>query len=463
MTAEQIIGAMNASLVGARLPAVTGFSIDTRTLQPGDLFFAIRGDRLDGQDFVAAAFQKGAAGAVVSEIRPGVSASNSQLLVGDTTAALQQLALDYRRRWGGKVVAITGSAGKTTTKSFTAALLQSRHRVYSNHGNLNNHYGLPLSLIRMPHDTEIAVVEMGMSHAGEIAFLSRIAEPDLGIITNVQPVHLEFFGSIEGIAAAKGELADWLESGGTWTYNADDPLLARRALRHRGRKIGFAVLADTDVRARDVRTASLDRTDLVLEAQGRRVPVSLPMAGRHYVYNFLAAAAAAAALGITPEECAIQAAGLAPASMRGRVLHLGNAATLIDDSYNSNPAALHEMASAAGELRGFLRKVAVVGEMLELGPESGQFHEAAGEALQRAGFDWVIGVQGDASRICSGAVAAGLPASQARFFEESESAGRFAAEICSARDLFLVKGSRGVKMEKVVERLVAAYGTVEAA
>jgi UDP-N-acetylmuramoyl-tripeptide--D-alanyl-D-alanine ligase len=454
--------ALDAKLVGARPPAISGFSIDSRTLQPGDLFFAIKGPRFDGHDFLYSVFQKGAAAAVVSELKPEISPSNSLLRVDDTTVALQKLARQYRQLWGKTVIAVTGSTGKTTTKTFIASVLHSRFKVFSNPGNLNNHYGLPLSLLRMPEDSDVAVLEMGMSALGEIATLSCICEPNIGVITNVQPVHLEFFESLEQIAQAKAELASYLEGRGTWVYNADDQLLAGRAESFRGDKIGFGIAQSASVRSENIRVVDLHRTEFDLLMGRSRLKVVLPVAGKYFVYNFLAAAAVASLMGLTAEEVAARSASLSPAPMRGRIIRLKHSATVIDDSYNSNPAALHEVATSASVLGGYSRRVAVVGEMLELGARSKEFHFNAGLELAQMGYDWVIGVRGHAAEICAGARQGGAADAQVRFFSDSESAAEFVAPFCSSGDLLLVKGSRGVHMEKVVERLVAEYGGAEA-
>jgi UDP-N-acetylmuramoyl-tripeptide--D-alanyl-D-alanine ligase len=461
VTTEQIFRALDAELVGARPPAISGVSIDSRTLQPGNLFFAIKGPVFDGHDFLYAAFQKGAAAAVISDLRPEISASNSLLRVPDTTVALQKLAREYRRLWGKTVVAVTGSAGKTTTKTFIASVLHSRFRVFSNPGNLNNHYGLPLSLLRMPVETEVAVLEMGMSGPGEIATLCCISEPSIGVITNVQPVHLEFFGSIEEIARAKTELADYVENGGTWIYNADDRLLVKRAETFKGKKIGFGTTDDAKIRAENIRIVDLHRTDFDLLLGPSRVRVALPVAGKYFVYNFLAAVAVGSMLGLKTEDSVAAASSLSAAPMRGRVIRLRNSATVIDDSYNSNPAALHEIATSTSMLPGYSRRMAVVGEMLELGSHSKEFHFNAGQEIAQMGFDWLIGVRGYAREICEGARQEGMRDSQVRFYEDSEAAAAFVAQLCASGDLLLVKGSRGVHMEKIVERLTTQFGTTE--
>ncbi|MBI2822307.1 MAG: UDP-N-acetylmuramoyl-tripeptide--D-alanyl-D-alanine ligase [Acidobacteria bacterium] len=460
MTSEQVIQVLNAKPVGGSLPAITGFSIDSRSLQAGDLFFAVKGNRFDGHDFVHAAFQRGAAAAVVSELRPEISASNAQLQVADTTVALQQLARQYRRLWGKTLIAVTGSAGKTTTKTFIASVLHSRHRVYCNPGNLNNQYGLPLSLLRMPRESDVAVLEMGMSSPGEIATLSRIAEPNVGVITNVQPVHLEFFGSLEEVARAKTELVDFLEKTGVFVYNGDEPLLANRAKTFSGKAISFGVTQAARVGAENIRIVDLHRTDFDLLLGKSRVRVTLPVAGKHFVYNFLAAAAVAWILGLAVEEIAAAASSLSPAPMRGRIVPLQNSAVIIDDSYNSNPAALHEVATSAAVLGGYSRRIAVLGEMLEMGAGSREYHLNAGLELAEMGFDWVIGVSGHASGICEGARQGGVAVAQACFFEESDAAAELVSQLCRSGDLILVKGSRGVRMEKVVERLLKDHGGI---
>lgn len=462
MTTDQVFRGLGATLVGARPPAISGFSIDSRTLQPGDLFFAIKGPRFNGHDFLHSVFQKGAAAAVVSELKPEISPNNSQLCVADTTVALQKLAREYRRLWGKTVVAVTGSVGKTTTKSFIASVLHSRFRVYSNPGNLNNYYGLPLSLLRMPEESEIAVLEMGMSALGEIATLSCIAEPNIGVVTNVQPVHLEFFRSLEEIAQAKTELADYLEKNGAWVYNADDSLLMKRVENFQGDSIGFGVAETAKVRAENIHVANLHRTDFDLLMGRSRLHVTLPVAGKYFVYNFLAATAVASLIGLAPDEIVAAAGSLSAPPMRGRIVCLRSSVTIIDDSYNSNPAALREVARSATVWPDYSRRIAVVGEMLELGVRSREFHFNVGVELAQMGFDWVIGVRGHASEICDGARDGGIRDSQVCFFEDTDAAAAFVAQLCSDGDLVLVKGSRAVHMERVVEHLIAKYGIVEA-
>lgn len=458
---REIAAASGGSLLsGSPDLLVRSISIDSRTVAPGDLFFAIIGPRFNAHDFVLQALEHGALGAVVSELRGEYRERGSALLlVDDTTRALQETAALVRSRWPGTVIGITGSTGKTTTKEFTAGLLDGSFRVLKSRGNLNNLYGLPLSLWALGAEHQVAVLEMAMSRRGEIARLAEIARPQIGIYTNIAPVHLEFFESLEDIARAKGEMLDYIGREGTVIYNADDPLLVRLVADFRGEKISYGLQAQADVRGGEVR-CDLDGSRFLLQAAGTRRWAWLPLIGRHNIYNVLAATAAALRLGVDPDLIIARMQHLEPAPMRGQTLRFAEGFVLIDDSYNSNPRALKEMVAALSELPGFSRRIVVAGEMLELGAESARLHEECGRFLAAHSIDLLITVQGQARHIGLGARGS-LGEEKQRFFERGEEAAEFLCSQLRAGDLVLVKGSRGVGLEKVVRAVAQTFRLVQ--
>lgn len=436
--------------------AFPGVSIDSRTVGSGELFFAIKGPRFDGHDFVAEAAARGAAAAVVH--REVVAPPPLGLLrVEDTTKALADLGRHVRLAAAIPVVAITGSAGKTTTKEMTAALLATRGPVLKTEGNLNNQYGLPLSLLRLRGEHTSAVLELGMSAPGELRALALVARPDVAVITNVGAAHLEFFASVDEIAKAKAELLEGLREGGRAVLNGDDPWL-RGIGEARGRDVvWFGRERRWDVSAENSRgTVFGMRFDL--RVAGRTVDVALPLPGPHFVMNFLAAAAAAHVLGIPPEAMAEAATHMAAAPHRGQVRRLREGVTLLDDCYNSNPQAL-EAAVAALVMAPGRRRVAFLGDMLELGPRGPELHREAGERLAGRA-DVLVAVGSLARGFIEGAKRGGLAAGSLYAFPDSAAAALGAPEIVRAGDAVLVKGSRGVCLEAVVDALVAHRGEV---
>src|SRR5207245_4747586 len=338
--AEFISADFAASSLAAQL-SPTGYSIDSRTILPGELFFAVVGERLDGHEYVEAAFERGAIAAVVSK-QYAASAKASQrnlLAVDDTLVALQTLAAAVRRLWGKPVIAVTGSAGKTTTKEIIAHLLAKKFHVMKSQGNLNNHFGLPLQLLKLQPGHEIAVIELGMSHAGEIAALAKLAHPDIGVVTNVAPVHLEFFSSIADIARAKYELIQELHSGATAILNADDEYVSQFGRDFHGKVVHYGIHHQANVSAQQDEPLGARGSRFELVAHSVRQEITLPLLGEHNVYNALAAAAVAMERGLTPSEIAAALATLAPADKRGETLFIAGA-TVIKDCYNSNATAL---------------------------------------------------------------------------------------------------------------------------
>ncbi len=468
-TVEEVARALGVTPPGGvdPLARLAGVSINSRTLARGELFVAIHGPRHDGHNFVVAALEAGAlAGVVAADRLSGYAEPNrSRLLaVPDTLVALQDLAQAVRTRWGRRLAAVTGSAGKTTTKEILAALLCARFRVLKSEGNLNNEYGLPLQLLRLDEADEAAVVELGMSHAGELKCLAEIARPDVGVVTRVAPVHLEFFASVDEIALAKRELIEGLaERESVAVLNADDPRVARFAQVAPGRVVTFGVAERADFRAENIQDRGLSGSEFDFLGPEGRARLNLPLAGRHNISNALAALAAASVWGVGAAEAREIFPKLEATGMRGRVLQYDVGFTAINDCYNSNPVALAAMVELLANTPAAGRHILAAGEMLELGPASAELHHEAGRAAAAGGkLDWIIGVQGDSENFVRGAVEAGHPAARAKFYASSAEAGAFLGNLMERGDVLLVKGSRGVKMERIVEALDARFTRAQA-
>jgi UDP-N-acetylmuramoyl-tripeptide--D-alanyl-D-alanine ligase len=468
-TVEEVARALGVAPPGGLDPVarLAGVSINSRTVARGELFVAIHGARHDGHNFVVAALEAGASAGVVGGDRLSRYAEphRSKLFaVPDTLVALQDLAQAVRARWGRRLAAVTGSAGKTTTKEILAALLAARFRVLKSEGNLNNEYGLPLQLLRLEDADEAAVVELGMSHAGELKRLAEIARPDVGVVTRVAPVHLEFFASVEEIALAKRELIEGLAGRESVAIlNADDPLVARFAQVAPGRVATFGVAERADFHAENIQDRGLNGSEFDFLGPDGRARLRLPLAGRHNISNALAALAAASVWGVGASEAREIFPKLEATGMRGRVLHYDTGLTVINDCYNSNPVALRAMVELLINTPAAGRHILAAGEMLELGPASAELHREAGRAAAATGgLDWMIGVQGEAGNFVRGAIEAGHPASQAKFCESSAEAGSFVENLIEQGDVLLVKGSRGVKMERIVEALDSRFARAHA-
>lgn len=422
---------------------VTGYSIDSRTIGKGELFIAIKGDNFDGHDFVGAAMERGAAAAMVSRDFTG---AGNLLRVSDPLSALQTLARKVREAWGKTVIGVTGSAGKTTTKEAIARVLASKYRVQKSEGNFNNHIGLPLQLLRIEPETEIYVSEMGMNHAGEITALAKIAEPNVGVVTMVAPVHLEFFGSVEGIARAKKELIDALPPEGTAILNGDDDLVRRFNEGRLGRAVYFGLGERSDVRAVNLAEHGAAGSEFEVVAHGERARVKLPLVGRHNVANALAAVASGIEQGVTLQAAAEALGEMKASDKRGEVIEIGGAAA-VNDCYNSNPKALQSMVDALLAMPA-KRHIVVAGEMLELGPAGEELHRECGRYAAERGVTWLIGVRGLAKAMVEAAREKGL---RAEFFESPKEAGAWLAENAQKDDAVLLKASRGVKLERAIE------------
>ncbi len=480
LSLEQIAewtGAQLAIPHGAKAGETTGYSIDTRTLAPGDLFFAIRGERFDAHDFVADALAKGACAAVVASAKARdllpEGHAHPLLLVpeskGDPLVALQTLAAAVRRHWGKRVVAVTGSAGKTTTKEAIATVLATQFRVLKSKGNLNNHFGLPLQLLKLSPEDEVAVVEMGMSAAGEIAALCQIASPDWGVVTNVGNAHAEGFADgIAGVARAKYELVAGLSpqarDRAVAFLNADDVYVSQFGRDFPGRAVYYATksvaAAVADVRAEEIEELGpVGSKFRAVTADGDSASVRLALLGRHNIANALAAIAVGLQAGIPLARCVEAIASLKPEDKRGELMEW-HGATIINDCYNSNPEALQSMIRTLAAVPA-QRRILVAGEMLELGKRAAQLHRECGEAAVAAGIDVVIGVRGLAREIVAGVDAAessktGNGKAISIFVETPQAAGEWLRQNLKPGDAVLLKASRGVRLEQALSALTAA-------
>jgi UDP-N-acetylmuramoyl-tripeptide--D-alanyl-D-alanine ligase len=464
MTAGDVAAATGGRLIGGDPRQEIGrVSIDSRTVAAGDFFVAVRGERFDGHQFVADALSKGAAGALVSDVPSALTRGEGMrapllIAVDDTTRALQDVARDVRRRSGAKVVAITGSAGKTTTKEVAAEFLSARYRVFRNTGNLNNHIGLPLSLLELRARPEIAVVELGMNHPGEILTLVGVAEPDVRVWTNVGDAHLGFFADADAIAGAKAEFLAYARPSDALVANADDPRVMARAEAFTGRLVTFGTASQADVRATRVELRGLDGCAADVRTPAGDVRIETPLLGAGNLSNILAAAAVAIQFDVPLGEIERRASSLRPAHHRGELLRLPGGITLIDDSYNSSPAALKRALDTVAAATGSARKVAVLGEMLELGAHALPLHEECGRAAAAAGLDLLITVGGAAAgAMAEAARSAGMPAPAVVAVPDKQEAADAALRRVRAGDLVLIKGSRGIGTDVVVERLRAEF------
>ena len=443
-----------ASASGVGAIVAQGYSIDSRTIAAGELFFAVRGERLDGHDYLASALERGAAAAVVSRERvaalPDSVLAAPLLIVEDPLQALQALAAHVRRHWGGRLVAITGSAGKTSTKDAIAAALAAQFNVLKSQGNLNNGFGMPLQILRLEPEHEFAVIEMGMNHAGEIAQLARIAAPDWGVITNVGMAHVENFPDGQaGIARAKYELIESLPASGVAFLNCDDRYVGQFGRDFAGKVVYFGTgpCADPQI-------TSIDEGDCLqieLLSEGQELSLKLPLLGRHNAGNAVAAFSVAREAGVPPAKAIRALEKLTAGDKRGEVLTL-NGATIINDSYNSNPEALQSMIQALAA-RPALRRILVAGEMLELGTHAPELHAACGRAAAEAGIDIIVGVRGNAQHLVAAATDAGVTGVAAIFLPDADAAGLWLKENIKLGDVVLVKGSRGVHLERAIGAL----------
>jgi UDP-N-acetylmuramoyl-tripeptide--D-alanyl-D-alanine ligase len=451
---------------------LAGVSIDSRTIDTDELFIAIRGPRHDGHGFVGEVLARGIPAGVVARNRIGEydPAIRGRLFaVDDTLEALQRLGARACEIWrkakpGRLVGAVAGSVGKTTTKEILAALVGARFRVLKTQGNLNNEYGLPLTLLKLDDEHDAAVVELGMSHQGELAHLTRIAAPDAGVVTRVAIEHLEFFASIEEIADAERELIENLPPRAVAILNADDPHVAGFAKAARGRVVRFGEKPPAEFRAERIEERGIEGSAFDFVSPAGRTRLALPLIGRHNVMNAVGALAAASVWGIGADEAKRVFPGLKPADKRGEVVRFEDGFSVINDTYNSSPTALNALVDLLVTTPGYQRRILAAGEMLELGASSPELHRACGRQAASGGkIDWIFGVQGCAEDLVQGAIEAGQPPERTQFFANSQEAAKFLEGFLDAGDLVLLKGSRGVRMERVLEAIDARHHRVQKA
>jgi UDP-N-acetylmuramoyl-tripeptide--D-alanyl-D-alanine ligase len=440
------------AVIGARTNSdarITGWSVDSRTVSPGDLFFALRGPNHDGNAYVADALRKGAVAAIIDEQSDaGQNDMRPLLRVPDSLVALQKIAAWARNLWGGEVVGVTGSAGKTSTKDVIAEMLSVKMPVGKTFGNFNNHVGVPLSILRLPTAARVAVLEIGMNHAGEIRELSAIARPRIGMVTNVGHAHIEAFDSIEGIAAAKRELIEALPADGVAVLNADDPLVIKFRDVHRGQTVTFGLSDAADVRAEQV-----EYTSDGVRFQVNGVRFESRLMGRHSILNLLAGIAVASLYGIRSEQLTEVVSGISAGSMRGqRFVH--NDILILNDCYNSNPDAARAMIDVLRETPA-KRRIAVLGEMLELGRWAESLHRDVGIYVANCGIDVLVGIRGEARYLVDAAREAGQAVDAAFFFPDTTAAGDYLRQIALPGDVILFKGTRGTHVEQALERFLA--------
>jgi UDP-N-acetylmuramoyl-tripeptide--D-alanyl-D-alanine ligase len=464
---------LNPALLDAE---VDSFAIDSRETQAGEVFFALsqpeyknncfNGDFEDSTRYVVAALEKGAVAAVVRPDRFAEHKGDLEkyadrlIFAADAIIAFQKLAHGVYAEWNKPVVAVTGSAGKTTAKELTAHVLEgSGRKVLRNIKNYNNGLGLPLTVLKLAKDAsfDVAVLEMGMSTPNnEIARLCKITPPDVAVELNVLPVHVEHLGSIENVARAKAELVEGMKSGGTAVLNADDFRVFAMRDMHDGKNVTFGIEVESDVMAKNIRFERFGETRFTLQTPGAEAEVLFPLNGRHNILNALAAAAVGHVFGMTADAIAASLKTVVPPPQRGEVLHFSAGFTVVNDTYNSNPDALVSMVKTIVEGgRGARRKIVVAGEMRELGDDGAKIHFETGRQIAALGVEQIFGVEGLAKDLLDGAKSAGL--SGGGFYENSEVAGeKFPAEV-QAGDLILIKGSRGVRTEKIVEKLLENF------
>ncbi len=462
LSAAEILGATGgAPLRGGCGWSCNGISTDTRTLVAGNLFIALSGENFDGHDCLAKAVERGAAGLLIRADAAEKLAMTPEALpaiaVPDTLKALGDIARAWRRRFPIPVVAITGSSGKTTTKEMVAAIASRTRNTLKTEGNLNNRIGLPLTLLRLRKNHELAVVELGTNSPGEIAILAAIAAPDVGLITNIGPAHIEGLGSIEAIREEKGALFKAMAGRGAAIVNHDDPEIGLLAKRLQGKQVTFGLGPGTAITARNVETAGPEgvRFDIVIDGIG--APVFLAAAGEHNVRNALAAAGAAWALGFDRSEIAAGLTAFRPVPGRSEIRQLGNGAYLIIDTYNANPASVRAALKTLLGLRGSGNAVVILGDMLELGHRSKEWHEEIGVLLADRDIQDLF-LKGSLTKaVAAGAIRMGFPAERIAFFDDPEEVVSSLRSRLKKGDWVLIKGSRRMKLEEVAEGIIAAF------
>ena len=454
MSVAAVIEATGGTVIhGDRAAIFAGVSTDSRSIKQGELFFALRGINFDGHRFCDAAIERGGGGAIVEhEIAAPAGTAVPLIKVPDSLTALGDLANWWRKRHSIPLIAIVGSTGKTTTKEMAAGILETRYRVMKNEGNFNNLIGLPLSLLQINSRHDVAILEMGMNRKGEIRRLTEIAEPNTGILTNVGPVHLEGVGSIEGVMEAKGELVEEMDTQGRLIFNADDPLVTELGKRFPGERTSFGVDNPADWMAHDISRAGGGNVSFALQGPAGQTPIALQLMGRHQIYNALAAAAAAFAQGIGMEEIKRGLEAFQPPPMRMEIITLGQGITIINDAYNANPKSMEAALLALAEAKGG-KKIAVLGDMWELGPYAEQAHRELGRAVQEHGIDALFLLGQFAPRVVQGAKEAGMDPQEIYLGKDHRDVALRLAQLAKKGDWVLLKGSRIMKMEEIIKEL----------
>lgn len=457
---EEVLRATGGRLLqGEEEVFFQGISTDSRTVRVGELFIALKGPRFDGHHFALEALEKKAGGVVIEEDKAGDIRWNGYrpkvvIAVKDTLQALGDIAHDRRRRYRTPVVALTGSNGKTTTKEMISACLETTFAVLKTEKNLNNLIGLPLTLLNLTEKERVVVLEMGMNVPGEIRRLTEIAEPDVGLITNIQKAHIEGMGSLERVKEEKGELFRRMRQDGTILVNQNDPYVSDLASQFLGQKITFGVEKSADVTAEEVRLRGPEGTSFKLILEGKEIGITLPLLGRHFVSNALAAIAVASLFGIALEKAKEALERFQPFRMRMEVIHLEGGKTLINDAYNANPRSMELALETLAEIKGKGRAIAVLGDMLELGDFSEEAHQQLGEKIRELSIDLLLTLGEKGPLVVESAIRHGFEPKRTNVAETHSEVISILKGTIREGDWILVKGSRGMAMEKIVEGLI---------
>lgn len=457
---EDVLKATGGRLLqGEEKSSFRGVSTDSRTVAEGELFIALKGERFDGHHFAIEALKKRAGGVIIEEdrvrdIRWNGYRPSAVIAVKDSLRALGDIAQERRRRFGTPVVALTGSNGKTTTKEMISACLETTFPVLKTKGNLNNLIGLPLTLLELTEKERIVVLEMGMNVPGEVRRLTEIAEPDVGLITNIEKVHLEGMGSLERIKDEKGELFRRMRQDGTILVNQDDPRVIDLASGFKGQKITYGIDHPADVMAREIEFKGTEGTSFTLVTEGVTLAIRLPYLGRHFVPNALSAVAAASLFGIDMERVKEALEHLSPSPMRMEVLRLKGGVSVINDAYNANPKSMELALEILSQMKGGGRGFAVLGDMLELGDDSVRAHQLIGKLVAELSIDFLLALGEEAPVLVESAIRHGLDSEKAKIVESHAEAISFLKKSLRNGDWVLVKGSRRMGMEKIAEGLM---------
>jgi len=458
LTIEEVLGATGGKLLQGSRNVFQGISTDSRTVAEGELFIALKGTRFDGHHYALEALKKKAGGVLIQEdkvgdIRWNGYRSRSVIAVKDTLAALGEIARSWRRKYKTPVVALTGSNGKTTTKEMIAACLETTFPILKTKGNLNNLIGVPLTLLTLTERERVVVLEMGMNVPGEIRRLTEIAEPDVGLITNIQTVHLEGMGSLERLKEEKGELYRRMRTDGTILVNQDDARVVDLASDYPGQKITLGIEHPADVMAKEVRLRGAEGTSFTLILEGEVVEIHLPLLGRHFIPNALSAMAVACLFGVEVKEAKKALENFQRFPMRMEVVSLQGGKTVINDAYNANPYSMEFALETLVEVKGKGRTIAVLGDMLELGNFTKEAHQRIGQKVSQLSIDFLLAMGEEAPVVVESAIRYGFPTERAKVVESHSEAVSLLRQIVQNGDWILVKGSRRMAMEKIVEGL----------